>query len=82
MSGGSRIRWRCGRWKLLQTSIAMVLEQLAVCNGCLALATAVLYYLGNFPDVFPIFDLLLCVFAGFVPLSSLVCFLLHGPIDY
>ena len=40
-----------GRWKL-QTSIAMVLEQLAVALGR-SHVTAVLYYLGNFPDVFP-----------------------------
>jgi hypothetical protein len=35
-------RW-CGRWKLLQTSIAMVLEQLAVDFGGLTLVAAVLY---------------------------------------
>ena len=59
--------WRVGvvlrRWygmlKLLQTSIAMVLEQLAMAWGeGLPYVVAVLYYLGNFPDVFS-FDLLL-----------------------
>jgi hypothetical protein len=45
---------------------------------CLTLVTAVLYYLGNFPDVFPTFDLLLFVFV-WIPsrFLHLVYFLLH-----
>jgi hypothetical protein len=53
ISGGSLvgILWGSGRWKLLQTSIANGVEQLAGLRD--SLVAAVLYYLGNFPDVFP-----------------------------
>jgi len=51
----------------------MVLEQLAV--DSFLESTAVLYYLGNFPDVF--FDLLLSLDPLFLGI-----FLMHGPIDY
>jgi len=54
----------------------MVLEQLAVTFGDLFGVTAVLYYLGNFPDVFS-FDLL----RSLDPSSSWSVFLMHGPID-
>jgi hypothetical protein len=62
----------CGRWKLLHISWLFAVGAGAACGvhtGWVlkpSTATAVLYYLGNFPDVFPSsFDLAALVFPAF-----------------
>jgi hypothetical protein len=73
-------RWWCGRWKLFIHPLLWCWSNLRCAYGwCLTLVTAVLYYLGNFPDVFPTFDLAaLRLRLDLLLRCSLACFLLHG----